>query len=393
MSLTIDTVQVFILLGLGFLLTLLMIFAYELPQLKSLKTNIFFWSKCAQAVAWFSLIFRGENVDYVGIVMANSLLFISFTYEVIALRELITPLHRKTKQHYFIFLALSIIGFNVIYFFNNVESIRIVYYAIVNSVIYLSAMHLLIGKGRTLLMRFVGSVYMLFTVVTLYRGFLAFSTNSTSGSLFNPHEFQILFLLSIFLFFSFGSIGYIMLQKEKMDVALHHFASFDDLTGTLNRRTFTERANERLALFAKKQQTVSYMLFDIDHFKGINDTYGHHIGDLVLQDLAMKVKCQLDDEDVFGRYGGDEFGILLPGQNAAQSTQIAESIVLSLNNPLSAELPVAYTISVGVVTITPNSDTQLDMLYTSCDKALYEAKHNGRNGIARSELHVPCNIT
>lgn len=377
-----DTIFIFILLGIGYFFTLLLIIAYEYKHIKHLKANTFFMAKCTQAIAWFFLIFRGGHFDYLGIVFANSILFISYTYEIIALRELTQPLNEKTKMRYLIFTIVSIIGFHIIFIFYNQESIRIAYYAFVNAVIYLSVYQVIIGKGHTILMRMVGSMYVLFAAMSLFRGALSLISD-TSGSLFNPGNYQLFFLLCIFVFSNFGSIGFILLQKEKVDQSLIHFATYDDLTNTLNRRTFSNRSKKYLDLYTKKKQCISYILFDIDHFKRINDTVGHHMGDQVLQELTRNIQQQLDKDDLFGRYGGDEFGIFMPGKDIAASNKTAERIQQALNDPRNHQLPVTYSVSIGMITVVPTCDIRLDTLYKYCDTALYKAKSNGRNAIVR----------
>lgn len=88
------------------------------------------------------------------------------------------------------------------------------------------------------------------------------------------------------------------------------------------------------------------------------------------------------------RYGGDEFGILIPGKDETDSNQMAEQIIQTLNGAISRSLPMTYTISLGVLTVFPNQYTQLETLYTTCDEALYNAKSNGRNGVFRGQIDV-----
>ena len=324
---------------------------------------------------------------------ANSLLIISHTLEIIALLGLKQTLHKKKKMNYLIFTLLSIIGFHLILLFDNEENVRIVYYSFITALIYIAAYRLVFGKTISLLMRIVGSMYLIFAVGSLMRGIISITSSTVSMSLFTPGAHQLILLLSIFIFANLGSIGYILLMKEKVDQELIYFASYDGLTGTLNRRTFIECAKQSLIYSAKKGQPISYILFDIDKFKGINDTFGHHIGDQVLQDLTMKIKQHLDKDDLFGRYGGDEFGIFMPGKNVIESAKIAERIKQSINDNINSSLPVTYTISMGIITIIPEHSTQLEMLYTNCDKALYKAKSNGRNGIFRSQIEEQSEIS
>lgn len=384
MNLTIDTKVIFLLLGIGYIFTLILLIAYEYKHIKNLITNSFFFAKFTQTIAWFFQIFRGGNLDFLSISIANSLFFISYTLEIIALLGLKQPIHKKTKMIYFAFTFLSILGFQIIFIFYNEENTRIAFYSFVNAVIYFSAFRIVFGKELSLLMRIMGSMYILFAIASLIRGIISMIPDiaSFSTSLFTPGTLQLILLLALFIFTNLGTIGYILLMKQKLDQELIYFARHDDLTGILNRRTFTESAKQFLIDYAKKGQSISFILLDIDNFKKINDTFGHHIGDKVLQDLTIKVRQHLDQDDLFGRYGGDEFGIFMPGKTVEESTATAEKIKLSLNDN-NNNSPSTYTISMGIMTMIPDQSTHLEMLYTHCDKALYNAKNNGRNGIYR----------
>ncbi|MNF90722.1 putative diguanylate cyclase YcdT [compost metagenome] len=112
-------------------------------------------------------------------------------------------------------------------------------------------------------------------------------------------------------------------------------------------------------------------------------------GDQVLQDMTSQIKGHLDTEDLFVRYGGDEFGLMLLGKNERESDQRVKKIQESLGDAASRGLPAPYTISIGVLTIVPDQQTQLNVLYSACDKALYTAKRRGRNHVCRGRLDAP----
>ncbi|WP_274308853.1 sensor domain-containing diguanylate cyclase [Solibacillus daqui] len=389
MNLFLDMKTIILLLGIGYLITLILIGAYGHNHTKGLTVRTFFLAKCFQTIAWFCMIFRGDVPDFLSISFANSLLFIGASLEVIALLSLQNAFRLTTKMMIYLGLTLlSIIGFQLIVHFSNQENLRIAYFSFAIVVILIPVYRMALGKTSTILMRIIGSLYLLVTAAFLIRGVTALLSTSVSTSFYNPGFYQLISLLTIYLVTNLGNLGFILLIKEKADHELIRLACYDDLTGTLNRRTFTEKANKYLTVYSKKGQPLSYLLFDIDNFKTINDTYGHHVGDQVLQDLTTRIMLHLGKEDLFVRYGGDEFGILIPGKDETDSNEIAEQILQTLNGAISQSLPVTYTISLGVLTVYPDKYMQLETLYTTCDKALYNAKNNGRNGIFRGHIDI-----
>ncbi|WP_337103642.1 GGDEF domain-containing protein [Paenibacillus sp. YIM B09110] len=291
-----------------------------------------------------------------------------------------------TKKIYFSAAILSIAGFQLILFLYNKENIRIAYCSFIIAFMIIPVYRLILGKGRSLLMRIIGCLYLIIFAGSMLRGAVALVSGDLV-SFFKPGIYQLMFVLAFFLLTIMGNIGFILLLKEKSNQELARLASYDDLTGTLNRRTFSAQALLCLADYAKKCSPVSYLLFDIDLFKTINDTYGHHVGDQVLQDLTSRIRQILSNNDLFVRYGGDEFGILLPGKDEAESADIAEQIKQMLSEEkIVSSPPITYTVSIGVLTVIPDQNTQLETLYICCDKALYMAKRNGRNGIIRSRI-------
>ncbi|KMY32012.1 hypothetical protein ACZ11_07505 [Lysinibacillus xylanilyticus] len=390
MNLFLDMKTIILLLCIGYLFTLILISAYGHNHSKGLAIRTFFLAKCSQTIAWFCMVFRGEIPDFLSISFANSILFIGTSLEIIAFLYLQNNFRLKTKMVmiYLVLTLLSIIGFQLIVLFYNKENVRISYYSFVIAVILIPVYRMVLGKASTFLMRIIGSLYLLVIAAFLVRGVTALLSSTDSISLYTPGAYQLISLLSIYLVTNLGNLGFVLLMKEKADHELIRLASYDDLTGTLNRRTFTEKAKKYLTDYSKKGQPLSYLLFDIDNFKTINDTYGHHVGDQVLQDLTTRIKQHLDKEDLFVRYGGDEFGILIPGKDETDSNEIAEQIIQTLDGAISRSLPVTYTISLGVLTVIPDQHMQLETLYTTCDKALYNAKNNGRNGVFRGQIDV-----
>lgn len=161
-------------------------------------------------------------------------------------------------------------------------------------------------------------------------------------------------------------------ERKLMEEALRVLARTDSLTGVTNRRHFFELAEQEFADAARNGQPLSVILFDIDHFKRINDTHGHQAGDEMLKGVAQLAGGQLREADLIARYGGEEFIVLLPRTSAADAFVVAED----MREDLAARLRV--TMSSGIAGILESDDT-LDRLISRADQALYRAKDAGRN--------------
>jgi diguanylate cyclase (GGDEF)-like protein len=167
---------------------------------------------------------------------------------------------------------------------------------------------------------------------------------------------------------------------------IERLAQTDTLTGIANRRRFLELADQELLRFKRKQHDFSLLYLDIDHFKRINDTYGHGTGDLVLQKFAALVSTQIRGLDIFGRLGGEEFALLLPETSLEAAKEVAERIRLACQNmELNANSKkLEITVSSGF-TISHSADSSMDEILHRADLGLYQAKQAGRN---RSEMVV-----
>jgi diguanylate cyclase (GGDEF)-like protein/PAS domain S-box-containing protein len=174
--------------------------------------------------------------------------------------------------------------------------------------------------------------------------------------------------------------------RKQADARLQHLASHDPLTGLLNRRGF-EAELERAVAFAKRYELeTALVIVDIDHFKLVNDTYGHRAGDAALQRLADLMRKRLRTTDVIGRLGGDEFAVILPGIEPGQARRVAGEILSALRNDRRVRVGsevVALTASAGVARI-GRGDVSTQDLLGEADSALYEAKQAGRDGVAEA---------
>jgi diguanylate cyclase (GGDEF)-like protein/PAS domain S-box-containing protein len=174
-------------------------------------------------------------------------------------------------------------------------------------------------------------------------------------------------------------------ERKRLQEELRQQATTDVLTGTFNRRYFMELAAHELKRAARHQHPLAIAVMDLDHFKLINDTYGHAAGDQTLVHFTKICQKNIRDIDVFARLGGDEFVLLLPNTNGEQARDVVERIRLALiDQPIDLDgNPVRLTFSSGVAGLThAHSGENLDTVFNRADQALYQAKQTGRNRVS-----------
>lgn len=172
----------------------------------------------------------------------------------------------------------------------------------------------------------------------------------------------------------------VLAQLAMEGLELRQQATVDGLTRTMSRRAFKDATERQVALARRHRNAVSLISFDIDHFRAINDTYGHPAGDQVLVGVTKAVADHLRHSDLFGRLGGEEFSILLPHTDAERAYDVAEKLrthLRTLKFP-GSHPPITASASFGVATLDPGADDS-ERLLTKADEALQDAKRSGRN--------------
>lgn len=177
-------------------------------------------------------------------------------------------------------------------------------------------------------------------------------------------------------------IGQRIIELEQRIMRL---ARTDYLTGLLNRRAFMERLESEYSRARRENKPLSLIIMDIDHFKSVNDSYGHQAGDLILQELAAIITKSCRLYDFIGRYGGEEFIVCLPGTDKVNAVVTAERMRAAVENMKKyipdRDVVVKITASFGVASFQPGEDTNIDKLINKADDALYRAKGEGRNRV------------
>jgi diguanylate cyclase (GGDEF)-like protein len=175
----------------------------------------------------------------------------------------------------------------------------------------------------------------------------------------------------------------IAIRNAQLFAQVQRLATTDPLTGVANRRHFYDLAHREIERAVRYAKPISIILFDVDHFKRINDTHGHFIGDQVLRTIALRCNDDLREIDTLARFGGEEFIALLPETSYQQARHVAERLRIRISqHPIETDSgPVPTTISAGVASSEGMEQAEFDALFSKADQALYIAKNAGRNQV------------
>jgi two-component system, cell cycle response regulator len=171
-------------------------------------------------------------------------------------------------------------------------------------------------------------------------------------------------------------------QLQALNEELERRATTDALTGLPNRRAFMETAAREAARFRRFGDPMGLLMIDIDHFKSINDTHGHDIGDIVLREVARRLAGLLRDTDTIGRLGGEEFAVILPRTDAEGARAVADRLLHALRGrPIPSDAgPIPVTATIGLSMLDP-VETAIDAALKRADVALYDGKRGGRDRV------------
>ncbi len=213
--------------------------------------------------------------------------------------------------------------------------------------------------------------------------------NSTNGTFVNEVRIkhqqlndtdQVRFGDAIYKFLSGSNI------ESAYHEAIHNMAIQDGMTGIHNKRFFVEFLEREIAVATRYGHPLTLVMFDVDHFKKVNDTHGHLAGDAVLKDLAGRIRPRIRREDLFARYGGEEFACVLPSTALPGGIVFGEQLRSMIEErPCHFEnLQISFTISVGVTTMHRETGVDSATLIKRADDNLYSAKRSGRNRVVPS---------
>ena len=335
---------------------------------------------CASAV-FFGL--RGTIPDVLSIVLANLLLYTGTVLSYLGSRRFFAEPVRVLP-----WAALGLLVVVVLFWWSHFTSAyaqRLVFFNAVLACVYACHIRLYLRQKRLSVAGRFMLVILLIQLCALLGRLVVAGTGAAGDGLLEASFWQNLYI-AIHSFTTLSlSIGAILMATDALRSEFQQLLAHDALTGALS-RTAVLRASEReLERCRRHGRTMALLLIDLDHFKAINDTHGHQTGDQVLVDFVQRTRTQLRAHDRIGRYGGEEFLVLLPETSLKAASVVAERIRADVSafDPL---LP-AYTISIGIACSDEGQahDT-LGTLVARADQSMYRAKAAGRNRTAWQAL-------
>ena len=332
-----------------------------------------------QALAWLLIALHGAIPDGVAVAAANGLLALGWSLQLAAVLEF-----QRRRVPALLVGAPPLIVFALFYLLLDDLRLRLIVSGALYGAFYAFIAAASLARrpayGFRAYVLFAGA-YIVAAAVLFLRSAGAWSGPEHLALAVGPHAQQSLIYLVAYALVVSSSLAYLLMHRERADEETRRLATTDPLTGVFNRRTFIELAGRELARSRRDVAPLSLMILDLDHFKQVNDTYGHLVGDEVLVAFANLVKECARRGDLVVRYGGEEFCVLLPATPLAAALALAERIRAATAAAALASQPIKVTVSIGVTAYSGPIDATLELLLARADEALYRAKHEGRNRV------------
>lgn len=322
----------------------LLTFSWEVPPLRFISNTFIIGSRVIWAIAIGQFLGR-KTTKFTWAFLAVTLLSSQIYHNYIATNY-------NERQFFMIPLNIIICAITISYILKSKHSY---FYFTVYSLVVVFAADILLSSFRGLLI-----------------------LDGKTQSLVDASFANLLTFMTLFVIDFLRNCFFVLMVSQRMYSDLKLLSETDFLTQVLNRGAVTERINTNMK--NRKNYPLSLILVDIDYFKKINDTYGHDVGDIVLKTVVSVLQAQLYPGDIIGRWGGEEFLIVLPNCSASDVRDRTESLRHTVEKTASTipNQQIHCTLSLGVVTATQSKVTLNDLLKPA-DLALYEAKNSGRN--------------
>lgn len=345
------------------------------------------WGLTLHTLTYGLFMLRGQVSDLISVVLANALLAASFAL----MSEGVQQFLRIWWSRWLVWAPVPGVAVTYLLLLEHTQA-RIVLAGLVIAwqctlIVWqlASQRHRIAGRGAYIVMGSFLTIAVAFVLRSA--GALYGAVGIASITTANP------LLSATFLFVAVSLMmvcqGLVLMTNERADERNRTLAMQDELTGLSNRRFILEALALHLAQAVRSTKPLTVLMLDVDYFKSINDSYGHLSGDRVLRELAACLKARLRAQDLAGRWGGEEFLVVLPDTDASGAWVLAEKLRLAVEHTRFTTRDgraIPLTISVGFHTLQPEllGTADLDALISSADQALYQAKQNGRNRVERA---------
>lgn len=340
------------------------------------------WACGAQSLAWVLFASRGRIPDFLSIVVANT----TFVVAGVIFYRAVAEFSEKPLHGWFpgVLVPITFFGFIVLtYGVPNIAA-RLALVSVCLVIVTFACAKLLLLDDQThkpLSHWLTGAGFLLTGVAVIVRAGLLLTSDPALSAQFGRIPIQSLMFSACYVSIILMTFGFVLMRIDKVQAELLKLATFDSLTGCLNRAAVERRLKSEIDSARNRKSSLSIMMVDIDRFKTINDSLGHAAGDAAIRFVSQRLQQQLRGSDVIGRFGGDEFIILLPNISATQALIAADRICASIErSQFDAEQDRgSLTVSIGVAELRKGEDE--DSLLRRADDALYRAKGNGRNRV------------
>lgn len=349
-------------------------------KLTQIKFNLTFFilSKALQGLSWLIRMVVYTNPDYWSIAAADFLLIVGFSMESILFVSFKGDVSKRLRVFYI--GSLIVICSSILIFGPTIPAVKDLF-ILTGYIVYMNIISwkLIMSTDSTRFQRLIGTFYGTLPIISSIM-FISITDEVTRlGEA--TSAVGILYYISILLMQLIGGVGYLLMVNERDESRLREVAIKDPLTGILNRRAFYDYAELLIHKSIRDKVAVALISIDIDHFKQINDTYGHLHGDHILKHLCQHLSLEMRKGDLLARFGGEEFVILLFGAGEHEVNIFVNRIHKSIHelvNDYQHEMT-AFTVSMGVHCGVPDSIEDLHSMLKYSDDALYQSKNNGRD--------------
>ncbi|MGB6100375.1 MAG: GGDEF domain-containing protein [Comamonas sp.] len=340
----------------------------------------------ANAVTYLLFMTRGWAPNWISMVLANSLLATAFALLLAAVSEF----HGRTPQRLPILLPIAATAV-LMTFSQNHHQMRLLCLSFLLAVQIGLILWALWRpepprqrRGALLISVALGTE----GVLLLGRGLWYAGHEGPPRVIMSNGLSQSLTFLTSFIVVQLATLGFILMTKDRAEAINHALANNDMLTGIANRRLLQQTLRRDTERAMREHAPYAVLMVDIDHFKSVNDTHGHLAGDTVLRHVAHLLQARVRGQDMVGRWGGEEFLVLLPATTLEGARQLAEAVRASICDTPSHYngIPLPVTVSIGICAEALQPGDRARLLVEAADKALYAAKQGGRNRVESAPL-------